>query len=112
MRRGCNRGVVAPAFANGVWGNPPRVRISKRFLDSYTERSHSGLVRTLGKGVWGNPPGVRISLSPPFENQKTPGNGRFCFFARRSGSGDYETAVMPTNEISGAEMFKSPCYSL
>lgn len=29
------------------------------------ERSHSGLVRTLGKGVWGNSPGVRISLSPP-----------------------------------------------
>jgi hypothetical protein len=33
---------------------------------AHMERSHSGLVRTLGKGVWGNPPGVRISLSPPF----------------------------------------------
>ena len=32
---------------------------------TYTEESHSGLVRTLGKRVWGNPPRVRISPLPP-----------------------------------------------
>ncbi len=32
---------------------------------SHLERSHSGLVHTLGKGAYRKIPGVRISLSPP-----------------------------------------------
>ena len=55
------------------------------------ERSHSGLVRTLGKRVYRKVSGVRIPLSPPLKIKGAPAYaGAFLFFRCGVRGGGFE----------------------